>query len=632
MDPGASTKRTSTRTATDIVWIAGGVAASLIPYLDRLKHPSLYTDDVTRIAQLRMSPLDRLLFLPFNEHMAPLFQFVSWLTWLLADERLARAPLAFTLASFVPFALSLGLLGWLIRNETGSVLAAIAGLALFGQSWLASETVYWYSASSFMWALALSLVAWLGAAWFGAGRPIRGVLGIALATATAPAFSAIGLLAAPLAMIRLLAGNDGLRPRRRLFALFVPIAGTLAYLAVCWAFRYGEVLSDSLGRNLHLRAGLIVAIRAPIDFLVPGLFGLHPIGNRLSQAASLALSALGIGAALYLATRTRQRAMVLGGLFLILGGYALTFCPRCDEHGHFAQLIGQRYHLFPQLGLALVLVPPLHDILRRCEARPGVGLLAVGVLAALLVLSHARDLKSWSRFFRYPDQPRTLAALDHLESLCNERGITRAQALAALDPIQTSWSTPGFNALEMLGSRVQTSNCPDSRVRSILLTSLSPAEREAVCGGMDASPYLRRGTASPDLIPAAVGHLEGSSRLQEAGQGRWLATGRPAYLEYEVPAIASGDGQAVRGLALPLDMPGGGSIEVWWRGDHDRWSETRSVRCRFDVSQSGQGPGWVLPTDRLPHWSPREARHLRLLFRTPGLVAVGTPWFLRQRL
>jgi hypothetical protein len=150
MVPGASAPRSPNRCATDVAWIAVGVAVCLLPYLDRLKHPSLYTDDVTRIVQLQTSTLDRLLFLPFNEHMAPLFQCLSWLTWQMLGEELARAPMAFTLVSYVPFVLSLGLLGWVIRNETGSVLSALASLALFSQSWLSSETVFWYSASSFM--------------------------------------------------------------------------------------------------------------------------------------------------------------------------------------------------------------------------------------------------------------------------------------------------------------------------------------------------------------------------------------------------------------------------------------------------------------------------------------------------
>jgi hypothetical protein len=428
--------------------------------------------------------------------------------------------------------------------------------------------------------------------------------------------------------------NRGVRRGRRFaLALIAPIAGTLAYLAVCWAFRYGDVLSESLERNLHLRAGLIAAARAPIDYLLPGLFGLSPIGDRISPGLSLALSASLTLATLSQARRSPRRALILGGLVLILGGYAITFCARCDQDGHFAMLIGQRYHLFPQLGLVLVLAPALRQGLGRLGSRPTLGFGAVIALFILLALTHAPALKSWGRFFRYPDQARTLVALDRLGTICRDLRVTRNQALAALDPIQPRWSTAHFNALEMLAASVSTSERPDSQVRSLLLAALTPAEREALCGGMDASPYLQPVADRGDLVPAAVGHLESSSRIQATGAGRWIAAGWPAYLDYCVPATTGqgsdsspGPRAAIRALGLPVDMPGA-SIEVWWRGDHDHWSETRSVRCRLDPSRPGKG--WVLPTDRLPHWEPGESRHLRLLFRTAGVAAVDAPQLLR---
>jgi hypothetical protein len=250
------------------------------------------------------------------------------------------------------------------------------------------------------------------------------------------------------------------------------------------------------------------------------------------------------------------------------------------------------------------------------------------VLTALLAVSHAAELKSWGRFFRYPDQAQTLAAIDRLGAICGELRISRAQALAALDPIQPRWATANSNALELLATSVNTRERPTSQVRSLLLAALTPTEREAVCGGMDASAYLQPVAARGDLVPAAVGQLESSFRIRSMGTGRWIATGSPAYLEYDLPATATtGQGRGlIRALGLPLGMPGA-SIEVWWRGDHDRWSVTRSLRCRLDPSQPGRG--WVLPTDRIPHWEPGESRHLRLLFRTSGVATVDAPRLLR---
>jgi hypothetical protein len=640
MASDASTGETGLRRGAEALLMAVVVAVVLVPYLGRLKHPSLYTDDVVRIAQLQTVPLQRLLFLPFNEHMAPLFQGLSWLVWQLAGRSLVRAPMAFTMASYVPFGLSLGLLGWVIRAETRSVATSMVSLAIFGLSWLASETVYWYSASSFMWALAFTMAAWLGAASAAGGQTLRGSIGMGVASALAPAWSAIGLLAGPLAIVRVLAADFRGGPRRRAVAVVAPIAGTLAYLSVCSVFRYGDVLAQSIERNVHLRAGLIATGRAPIDYLLPGLFGLHPIGHRLSPLVSLTFSSLGVSLALLWAWRSGHRALTLGGLLLILGGYGLTFCGRGDQGGR-SVLVAQRYHLFPQLGLVLVLAPLVRIGLRRWEARPHASLLAVASLTVVLALVHAPMLKARGRYYRHPDQVRTLAAMERLGTICRELRITRDQAIAALDPIQPGWSPPNANALEMLARTVDTSNYPDSRVRPDLLAALTTAEREALCGGMDASRHLQRIVDVGDLDHATIGQLVGSFRVTALEPGRWITSGWPSYLEFAVPAT-TGPGRVatsaspaqIRAIGLPMDMPGA-LIEVWWRGDHDRWSETRSVRCRLAASQSGQGQGqgkdegWAIPTDRLPHWESDRARHLRLFFRTPGVVAAGAPRLIR---
>lgn len=79
----------------------------LLLWLGRLRTPNIVLDDVPRIVQLQTVPLRARLFQPFNEHLAPWFQVVSTLTWELSGE-LAHSPLAFDLASYVPF---LGCLG-----------------------------------------------------------------------------------------------------------------------------------------------------------------------------------------------------------------------------------------------------------------------------------------------------------------------------------------------------------------------------------------------------------------------------------------------------------------------------------------------------------------------------------------
>src|SRR5262249_51145114 len=77
---------------------AAFVALCLAPHWDRLAHPSLYYDDLVRIEvlqQLGDVPLRYYLAIPWQEHLAPMFQAVTWITWRLAGRRLANAPLAF---------------------------------------------------------------------------------------------------------------------------------------------------------------------------------------------------------------------------------------------------------------------------------------------------------------------------------------------------------------------------------------------------------------------------------------------------------------------------------------------------------------------------------------------------------
>ena len=67
----------------------------------------------------------------------------------------------------------------------------------------------------------------------------------------------------------------------------------------------------------------------------------------------------------------------------------------------------------------------------------------------------AADAKARGRFFRYPEQGRTLAALDRLAETCRARGITREQAIHALDPVLTRWFPyENFNVLDLLPQTV----------------------------------------------------------------------------------------------------------------------------------------------------------------------------------
>ncbi len=474
-----------------LILIVLGISAAILPYLDRLETPSLHGDDFVRLIQLRTEPLPRLLFLPFNEHMAPLFQGISWLTWQSIGGRLAWAPHAFTWASLVPYVGCLWLLIEVVRRETGSLLTALTSLAIFSQSFLACETVDWYSASSFTWALAWTLAAYRGAIRATDGRR-QGVWLMFTASALAPACSAIGLLAGPLAALRVMGrGSQGeaLRGRSPLVPALAGPIGTSLNLLVCSTFQYGDVLAQSWSRHIHEGAvpGLAATLRAPGEFLLPGLFGLAPHFGRYSAEISLAL----VGVLAIQAWRSRHRPLIVMGLCLILAGYAITLIARSGP-GEPPIDLAHRYHLFPQAGLALALAPLVRAALRRFFPRPWPGVLAVTAVTAVLALTHAPCIVAWGWNYRYPDQVATLSALDRLGSTCRHEGISRAQIVAAMAPVRCrEWSTD-LNLLLIVDAPERSTAPPDLDVRRFLLSTLRPADQRLVAESTKTAGPRRR--------------------------------------------------------------------------------------------------------------------------------------------
>ena len=133
---------------------------------------------------------------------------------------------------------------------------------------------------------------------------------------------------------------------------FWPISGSPAFsgIATSWPRASIATSTPKLGLLSTLAgAGRCAACRASS---AGGIIDLSlPFGMDVAFGVILVLVA-----ALVWAWRSRQRPLILGGLLLIVGGYGLTY-PFRTVHGPHWILEVQRYHLFPQLGLVLLLAP-----------------------------------------------------------------------------------------------------------------------------------------------------------------------------------------------------------------------------------------------------------------------------------
>jgi hypothetical protein len=601
----------------------------LTPHAIRFHHASLYGDDVVRIADLQTRPLTDLLVRPFNEHVAPFFELVSWTTWQLAARKVSRAAVAFTAMSIVPFVLCAIALGMLIRRETGSLTTALCALAVFCLSPVHAECVWWYSASSFVWALLASILTWVCALSAverreSPGRSVGWWLGAVVAAAAAPACSTIGQLAGPLAVFRA-ALAPGLTGRRRLLSL-LPLAGTALYLMIAGGSRYVSLLGASVHQSSHWTEGFLCCFRAPADILLPGLVGLENADRWLGGGPDLAASVLMLVGCGLLSWRRPARPLFLSGLAALVVGYAITYTVR-NAFGTHWLLEVPRYHLFPQFGFILVLACVVRPLLRSFDARGRTSFLFATAFALVFLLTNRSLLIARVQAYFFPEQPATLRALDRLEQVCRDQGITRRQALWAMGPIRPGWLRLKSDVLTMLADTVKHSCFSDEEARLRLLAALPLPEREALCGGMDVSTLLRPANPSQEPDTDIVCRLAAKSGFVPTASGQWVARRGPAFLEFDLEQTAS---PPLAGQAPWLCLPGADSadkIELWWTGQKGKWSEARSVNWRPGNEKPAGERG--VPLDCLPHWSSGEFRHLRVLVRSEHPVALLAPRLLR---
>jgi hypothetical protein len=384
-------------------------------------------------------------------------------------------------------------------------------------------------------------------------------------------------------------------------------------------------VSQSIRQQLDLDPRLWTAVSlAASGALVPGLFGVQRFDPP--AWALHVLSSFGLLGVLAAAARSRHRPLILGGLFLIVGGYLLTFPARLAWGAGL--VLVQRYQLLPQLGLSLLLGVAAQAWLERWAARPALVAAALVVVMGLLVFLHATEMIAQSRRYRFPGQGRTLAALDRLGAVCRAKGVTREQAMEALSAFRPRWAyddprTLGVNPLFMLPEIAVPSCVRSDDVRGVLWAAMTPADRALLSEGVDVSRSLHPLEELRDPDTAAVGRLVSWRRVAQRGERRYRTGQEPAFLEYEMAAAPSGPPPR---FLLVLGTWPGNVAEVWW-SDGENWHEARSLIWFADPSKTAL-PQAVRLSD-LPQWDAPKVRRVRLVFRWPGVASVDSPRLIR---
>jgi hypothetical protein len=602
----------------------------LYPWTARLKHPSIVLDDVIRIENLRTQSLTSRLVTPFNEHLAPAFEAVTTLTWWLAGSKLEYAPAAMTVVSYVPFLGCLVVLWSLVRRELDSAAGAWIAVALFAATPIYAECVYWNAASGFTWALLFSLAG----LWFaGAARADESSRKINLAAAAvcaflAPASLAIGVLGGPLAALYGITKRRRLRDslRANLFAA-VPLLGTAAYLIFACLFKHEIVVARSLTANGHFLDGLAMTALAPAYLVLTGylgVWGLEGDNARWLLALGSLLCAVFVLPRIWRATAHRRWIGI--SLILILAGYGLPYCVRVRLVGLDRLLGNHRYHLFPCAGLVMLVTASFADRLRRLDSRPMAGL-ATAVLMGLGLLILNRPLIRESPLYVSPhrDQRAVMKALDRLATVAKAVGVSRAQLIDALDPIEPRWCDPGGNILRMLP---ETAPKPlpghnSQETRALILSGLSPSDQAALLGCTNLTARLVANAGDADRARNSA-TIVNRLRLEPLDQlGHYLSLGWPNFLEFSLPSeVGPAAAVALHGLSRSQTW------ELWWSTDSAGWSRSQVVVLAPSHRPETTGD-WILPLDRIPRQDPGQIRRIRLGVRAPGPIAIKDVSLLR---
>jgi hypothetical protein len=391
------------------------------------------------------------MWVPHNEHSMPLGRLSTWALIQVAG-RLTYIPFVFSLQGPLALVAAAVVLYLFVRREVGHPVPALLAMALFGVSTHYQNAVNWFSASFSVLGLLMCLLGLLAAQrWLQGGRCWW--LGLsALWCALGPGWFASGILAGPLCTLYLL-GAVLERARAPLVnwkacwsVTFVPILGTILSLTITLPLNGRRIMDlprvefqdpTTALQTLDPRAGLKSTLRAMVDDVVPGALGVGELTDKFGWGhlttpepwVWLALAAL-VALGVWWWWAAGHRNLLLLGLGTIGASYLLTFTGRAyipyEEMHHV-----QRYHLYPQLGLALFICGgwPLRGKMARLAAVPDWGVLLF-LVALLYPQAPGFTLLPYDAL-----QAQAFQEIEEVDARCRRFHIDAETARKALTPV-----------------------------------------------------------------------------------------------------------------------------------------------------------------------------------------------------
>jgi hypothetical protein len=431
--------------------------ATLALYTRSLLFPMLIWDDFAILGQswTWAITLDNL-WVPHNEHTMPLGRLLTFGLIQFAGRPTAL-PLAGVLVGPVSLLVGVALLYRFVRWELGSPLYALVAATLFGVTSVYQEAVYQFAAS--FWVLGMDgiLLALLAAQrWQQTGRGLWLDLSAA-ACFLAPGWYAGALLAGPLCWLYLLPPQRRDAPGGRFGRVaLTPMLGTLLFLAISLPSTAGVImhLPHYGGRTaveaFHPLVGLEFTARSVVDNLLIGTLGFYTMDHPLPESVAFAALAAAAAVVAWWACQAPDRRLIVLGLGLIGSGYWLIYSARATW-GYEGMMTGptmSRYHLLPQLGLALVVAGGLPGRAGRWFRLDLTGRLTRPQVRALLVLIAVCFAIQAPRglicVYAYdPGQARAFQAIEDVDAVCRRERLDAATARGVLKPL----SIPGYTPL-----------------------------------------------------------------------------------------------------------------------------------------------------------------------------------------